>query len=268
VSTWFINSHISSVRKNIQNQFLVDQQAVELKDFANRKTVIRMKKGFSGRPLNTVIQQLPTSDVTGRHIADSEFLYKLMQITTGISENISGQFAGGRRSASEARQVNQGSANRLITHARLIFETALEPLAQKMIKNLQDGLTVPVYLKKLGATQTAMEGAEAFLSVSREDLMGQFEFEVFDGTLPSEKQARANVLKELVLGFLANPETAVLTGYSVDKLLTEILILEGIKNPERFKGQNAAIPTPPPASGGVQQPQQVGPAPASIQAQG
>lgn len=237
VVTWFINSHISSVRKNISNKFLVDPSSVEMKDFANRKSVIRTKQGASGRPLNTLVQQLGMSDVTQNHIRDSEYIFKLIQITTGISENALGQFSGGRRSAREAAQVSQGSSARLLTHARLIYKTALEPLAKKLVSNLRDGLTGKTYLNITGVTGDAVEGAKSFLTVDRTDLIGSFDFEIFDGTLPSEKLQRADVLKELVLGFLQNPETVQLTGYDIDKIITEILILQGIKNPERFKQQ-------------------------------
>jgi len=257
VATWMVNSRISSVRKTINNQVIVDQMAVELKDFADRKTVVRLKKEFSGRPMNTVIQEINNQDVTQSHLKDTQELQKIMQLVTGISENVLGQFSPGRRSAKEAGAVNNQAASRLRLHMKLIFDTGLEPTGRMMLSNLREGLDVPTYVKILGDTPESRQGAEQFLAVTREDLVGDYDFEIFDGTLPTEKNELANTLQELVLGILSNPEAAGILGYDPSALTDEILLLRGVRNPTRFKIQNTQ-PAP------INEPNQPGVDPAGV----
>jgi hypothetical protein len=230
VVTWFINSRITSVRKTIDNKFLINPKFINFQDVKERRPYIRLLESAPG-DLDRYIKQLNVIDVTGNHIADVKFLHELIQIVTGINDSLLGQYQPGRRSATEHRNVTTGSAARLKTVVQTIFDTALEPMARQMLSNLRDGLDAPTFVRVLG---TKAQQAPEFISITKENLAGNYDFEVFDGTLPSERAQVAQTLNELASSFISNPEAGMQLGYDVRKLINEILLLRGVKNPERF----------------------------------
>ena len=101
-----------------------------------------------------------------------------------------------------------------------------------MLSNLRDGLTDETYVRVMGMKGQA---TPEFVKVKKEDLVGHYDFEVFDGTLPSERFHSAQALEDLLQGLMANPQLAMLLGLDIKKLLLEVLFLRGIRNPERFE---------------------------------
>jgi hypothetical protein len=99
VMNWFINSHITSVRKIIQNRLLIDPNAVVMDDVVNHRPIIRLRPGFSMQGVDKWVKQLDLTDATARHMQDLQTMITLMQMTTSISDNMLGQFSPGRRSA-------------------------------------------------------------------------------------------------------------------------------------------------------------------------
>jgi hypothetical protein len=240
VISWFINSHITSVRKTIQNWLVVDPRGINMDDLNKRSSVLRVSDSApAGSGVDRWIKQLTVQDVTQGHVQDSQFLFSLLQIVTGINDNALGQFHSGRRSATEARNVNVAAASRLKVIAQLAFRTALEPMARKMLSNLRDGLDVPTFVKLVGPS-SAPNSFVQFTKVAKADLVGEYDFEVFDGTLPTERFNQAETLQELVTMVMQNPQAMQFLGYDPRKLVREILELRGTKNPERFQFSNPA----------------------------
>lgn len=233
VISWFINSHITSVRKVVQNRLVVDPEALDMNDIADHKHIIRLKPGMGKLGIDRFVHQLQVQDVTANHIADVEFLHKMVQVVTGVNDNALGQFHTGRRSATEARAVSSAAAARLQLSARLIWKMAIEPMAGKMLANLRSGLDVPTYIQVAGEGK-GIEPYAQFMSVTSANLAGNYDFEVFDGTSPSDRMYQAEVIKELLLGLMGNPNFIPFFGYDPRKLMHEMLELRGLRNPERF----------------------------------
>jgi hypothetical protein len=234
VQSWLINTHITNVRKVVGDKLIVDPSRVEMSDLKERRPVIRLAKNAAGTSINDVVQQLKVTDVTARHMDDANALHGLIQVTTGINDNALGQYFSGRRTATEARNANSGAAARLKKTATLIFRNALEPMARKMVANHKQGLDESTYVQVLGELSDPMTFMQ-FIQVSREDLVGSYDVEVFDGTLPSERSVQAQALEDFLLAILGRPEAAIMLGYDPMKLVEEWLELRGIRHPGRFK---------------------------------
>lgn len=228
--TWFINSRITSVRKVISNYLVVNPKYFNMKDFSDRKPIIRLLESAPG-DLDRVIKQLTIQDVTTKHIDDAKYLHEIIQVVTGINDTILGQFQPGRRPATEHRNVASGAAARLRAIASIIWTFALESMGKQMLSNLRDGLDEETFVRVMG--QKAATAPE-FTAVTKEDLVGHYAFEIFDGTTPSERLYNSQALSDIVMGFIQNPESAIALGYDVKKLFDEMLVLRGIRNPERF----------------------------------
>lgn len=247
-ATWFINAHVTSVRKVIDNKIIVDPKYVEMKDLEERRSVIRTKPGASATTMERWFHQLQVQDVTAKHVDDADKMNAWAKEGTGINENLLGQFASGRRSALEARNVNSNSAARLILTVYGIWETGEIPMGKRMLSNLQQGLDVAQLVRIYGETRTMAENAASqltdpqglnavarFIPVDKKQLVGSFDFQLFDGTLPSQRGATAMQLREMLKEMAANPASIPLLGFDPALILQEILELSDVRNVNRLR---------------------------------
>jgi len=185
--------------------------------------------------IDSHLKQLQVSDVTARHMEDAGMLQQQSQLTTGISDNALGQFHTGRRSATEAKNVNAATASRLKMIAAITYYDAFEPLGRRMLSNLRQGLTADVYVRIFGLVKDpTLDAYFEFTKVNQDDMVGDYDFEIYDGTLPSEKVYAAQSLQEVLAAILPNPQLAMLLGIDPKAVFYEMLTLRGVRHPERF----------------------------------
>lgn len=247
VIDWFINAHITNVRKHISNRLVVDPAGVMFEDIRDHKPVIRLKPGASNTGVERYVKQLNVSDVTRGHIGDVQTLMQFVFMTTAISDNAMGQVNGGRRSAREISNTASASGNRLRTVVKLIFDGCFKPMGKDLLSNLRDELDEDTFVTVSGSEFPDWDAFESFtlpdgrtkVKVNRTSVAGKFDFKVFEGILPSDKFAQAETIENTLMALMKNPQglpilTQVL-GYDPKKLFTEVLELRGIKHPNRFK---------------------------------
>ena len=231
--SWFINSRITNVRRVIQNRLVYDPSAIEDEDLKKDTPHIRMNSAAYGGDVRRFLFQLQLQDVTTGHITDVEVLKQIMMEVTSISENGLGQYASGRRSAEEARNVNFNAASRMKIIATIIYMSGLEPLFRKMLSNLRDGLDEETYVRVRGVASDPMEYVG--FKVTKDQLVGNYDFKIFDATLPSEKGYIAAQIGEMLMAMMSNPEAIPLFGYDPRKLFDKMFELRGVKNLDALK---------------------------------
>lgn len=105
-----------------------------------------------------------------------------------------------------------------------------------MLSNLREGLTLSSYVRLFGLQKDpTLQTYVEFAKVNKEDLVGDYDFEIFDGTLPSEKQYIRQTLEEAMQALMAQPELALMLGFDLRGIFLEIMELGGVRNPERFR---------------------------------
>lgn len=273
---WFLNSRVTSIRKTIQNQLIVDPKNVEMQDLKDRNPVIRLKSTVpDGMSIDMFIKQLQVSDVTQGHVNDIGILKNFSEEGTGLQENLLGQYAPGRRSARESSNVNANGAARIIVPIKGLWESACLPLGKKMICNHRQGLDEEQLVRVIGVQKylinsqpdplTGISPVQAFLPVDKSLLVGEYDFIVFEGTLPSQRAAMANTLLQAGDTLMKNPRAVLALQIDPKLIFDEWLELNGIRNAERFRltpqrlaelmsvaqpAGNAGGPPPPPGQGG------------------
>lgn len=259
--TWLINSRVTSVRRNIENQLVIHPGAVELEDLQTNKRFIRMKKSAPfGLGVDKFIQQLKTVDPTTTHFQDVKELMGIMQTVSGVNENSMGQFSPGRRSATEARNVAGGAGARMRLIAETIWHSGLAPWGKRMLINCRQWMDADTYFKIVGESEETFDTFEMFHKENWWELVGSEDFFVFDSTSQSEKNLIAQSLQELALGLASNPEVLMMSGMDLVAMIEEVQALRGVKNLDRFKlKQPYALPQPGPQPIPGQQPQLGGP---------
>lgn len=249
--TWLINSRIAAVRKNIESQLVVSQQHIELSDLESRAPFIRLKKSApAALGVDKFIQQLRTADPTTSHFSDTETLMRIMEMVSGVNGNAMGQFATGRRSATEARNVQGGAAGRMKLIASTIFATALAPQGKRFLLNARQWMSYETFEKIIGFADADLTYDE-FHADRWYSLVGSEDFFVFDATSASEKNFMAQSLQEFAIALMSNPEVLATSGLNVLDMLKEIQALRGSKNLDRFKTAIPNVQSPPIIPGGL-----------------
>lgn len=233
--TWTLNARVTDVRKNIHSKYIVDETGIETKDIVERRPYIRLKKVAARSGVDKWIKQIETQDVTKGHIQDIDSYEGILQVVTGINDNILGQFNSGRRSAREAGNVAAGATGRLKVPVMLLWSTALKPLGEMLLSNLRNGVDEETYVRVIGPeVLTDLQAYNGFIMADKSKLAGNYDFEIFDGTLPSEKDYLADTLLEWLQALIANPESIPMLGWDPQKLSYEVAVLKGVRNPEQF----------------------------------
>lgn len=235
VISFLINARLMANKKGLENNMIVDPGMIDMASLESRSPWILTKKGAPKLGVDRFAKQLQFNDYTSGNFNDAEVLMKVMQVVTGVNENAMGQFHGGRRSATEARAVNSGSAARMKVTAKLLWDCAFTPLGQKMLCNHRQGITYPGWQKIIG--DNTEERFQQFKPTDPSDLIGKVDHFVHDATLQSEKGYIAQSLQELVSAMMGTPEVAALLNIDVAELIKETLRLRGIENIDRFERQ-------------------------------
>jgi hypothetical protein len=237
VLDWLMNARITNVRKVIQNQLVVDPRYVEMQDLIARNPVLRLKSTATGLTIDSYIKQLNVVDVTTGHLQDMANVAGFAKEASGISENLLGQFASGRRSAREASAVNSNAAARLVVVAQGLWEGGLLPLGKKLIANIRQGLDVDQLVRVVGLTKVQEDpmSVQAFLPVNRSMLLGNYDFKVFNATLPSQRAQDAAGLQELLMALAKDSRLVMVFGIDPKLLLFKILELRNIQNVEQYR---------------------------------
>lgn len=229
---WFINARVESVTKTIDNQLVVDPLGVEMSTVLERSRVIQLKKGAARTGVDRYVKQLQVQDVTGNHLGDVKVLSELMDMVTGVNDNLSGQYHRGRRSATEARVVSQGASSRQLSIAENVWVSALASVGRKCLTNLRQGLTQDFWRGYVGLKYP--DEMFTMFKGTPEELLRQQDFFVFDGTLPSDKQYLAQSLQEVLGIVMQVPEAIAMFGLSPKLLIQKIYELRGLPGLETF----------------------------------
>ena len=256
--SWFINSHILSVRRNLDHQLLYDPKYIDPDKLSSRASMIPLRKSIDRARIADKVLQLQVGDVTGKHMENAQQLIELMYMVTGINENATGSVGKGRRSATERGAANQGASARLRTIGANIFTQGLGPLAESLMINLRQGLDREHFDRFVGAPSgfdpmEAQEHEEAwtlFKSSPRELLSG-CDFFVLDTTDPNQKMYLAQALSDLFKVIMSVPDAAAAFDIDPSALYKDIMELRGATNldkyslRERLARQQQQVQTPP-----------------------
>jgi len=236
ILSWLVSSRMENVRTSINNMFAADPSRVEIDDIRSSPIgrIIRLKQQAMGLPVREAIMQIMVQDVTQGHISDIQVMRILADTITGVNDNMRGiQTAGGRRSATEARMAMQNGASRLSQMAIRVSAQGLQPLANQQIMNIQQFMPDKMWVETTGDDGTPMA-----TQITPEMIVGQFNYQVSDGTLPYDKAALLDTWKEIMFGIAKDPELR--QGYSLPEIFRYVAELGGAKNIDSFKRQQPA----------------------------
>jgi hypothetical protein len=189
LGTWLMRSRFDNVSAALNNLIFADPTRVAIHDLVNRNPygVVRTLPGT--KPGDGVfIAQVP--DVTKGHWNDISMLSDMKQRLSAASDAQQGMPTGdGVRTATEIQRLSQLGSQRLGVLSRVLSATTIRPLVRMMVSNIQDALAFDGSLKVTEQDQNSVLKEfvkEGYVDFNVNDLQGQVEYLVVDGTLPIE----------------------------------------------------------------------------------
>lgn len=250
---WMFTSHISNVRKAINDMLIVDPYMVNMNDLANPEEgkLIRLRRQAWGRGVDKVVQQLKVSDITRGHVDDIMTAMNLMDLTSGAVDVVKGvrRNTSERVSATEAQGTMNSALSRLETSARISALQSLTDIAMMMASNTQQYMSKSQEVKLIGEFDQQLlneYGLKDYEEVDPGRLQIMYDVMAHDGTVPTSTDTQSWVQLFQVLS--ASPELA--QRFDMVRIFTHIARGMGARNVNDFvkKGGGITPSTMDPAS--------------------
>ena len=247
VATWLLRSRVDNVQAALTNLMFVDPTQIAIGDLIDRNPhgIVRTLPGV--KPGEGVfISQIP--DVTRGHWQDIQAMGELKQRLSAASDAQQGMpTSDGIRTATEIQRLTQLGSQRLGVLSRTISATSVRPMVRMMVANIQD-FFAPQSSIRIADSDSASEVADmvqdGYLDFSLQDIQGEIEYLVVDGTLPLEPTRNAETWITMLRTL---NETGMAMEYNSGKIVEEAIRSMGVSDLDQFKiskEQQSEGPTP------------------------
>jgi len=237
---FLFNSHISNVRKAINDMLVVDPYLVNINDLKDPQPgkLIRLRRPAWGRGVDKVVQQLVVQDITRANISDSAYITQWMDRISGADQSMQGaiRMSGPERLTSSEFQGTRGSAiSRLQRIAMLIGVQAFQDIGTMFAVHTQQYQSQDSFVRIVGRYAEhlgSVFGTNAKTKkVTPYDLAVNYDLIVRDGSIPGGNFSDAWIQMFKIVG--TSPE--LMQQFDITKIFTFIAYQLGAKNIEEFK---------------------------------
>ena len=190
---FLFNSHISNIRKAINDMLIVDPYLVNINDLKSPEPgkLIRLRRPAWGRGVDKVVQQLQVNDITRSNIGDSGYITQWMDRISGADQSMQGALrtGGPERLTKGEFQGTRGSAiSRLQRLAMIIGMQFMQDIGTMFAVHTQQYLTQEAFVKITGRYEDQLKGHfgkdAKVASASPHDLAINYDLIVRDGSIP------------------------------------------------------------------------------------
>jgi hypothetical protein len=247
---FMFNSHITNVRKALNDMLVVDPYLVNMNDLKSPAPgkIIRLRRSAWGRGTNDVVTQLKVTDVTANNIADGEKIMSIMERVSAATHNMMGIMRPGseRRSAAEFEGTQNSAMNRLERIAKMIGLQAMQDIGYMYASQTQQLMSKSTYIKITGQwaktlmSEYGQDVKNSRLQINPMDIAVDYDCYVRDGTIPGGNFSQAWVQMFQAVG--SSPMLA--SRIDIFRLFKHIARSLGAKDIEEFelKTQNQQLP--------------------------
>jgi hypothetical protein len=259
VLDFLFNSHVTNVRKAINDMIIVDPFLVNMGDMKDPKPgkLIRTRRAAWGRGVENVAKQLQVNDITRSNVADSNMVIDLMQRSSAAVDIVQGimRQGGERRSATESRDARMGALSRIAKSTKIASIMTMQDLAYMFASHTQQLMTQELYLNTMGRYQQELieeyaadprmvigpDNIPRGMKCNPNDLLINYDVVMHDGTM--ELGEFANEWVQLYQILAANPSIG--GGFEMVRIFKHVARLMGAKNINEFvrKGGSVDIKT-------------------------
>lgn len=237
IVNFLYNSHITNVRKAINDMFVIDPDRINVNDMLDPEggLLIRLRKKAWGQGIDSAIQQLKVTDVTQNHVGDALYITDIISRVSGATDGLAGMTRkqGERVSATEARNTQGSALSRLEKTVRIASLQGMSDLAYLIASQTQQLMSKEQSVKITGKAAEAMQQTlqSPYITVDPKDILVNYDVIYHDGTVPSSGDP--GLWKELFAEIVKSPELSA----KIDavRIFKYIARMAGAKNIEDFE---------------------------------
>lgn len=236
---YLFNSHITNVRKAVNDMLIVDPSMVNMNDVYDPDKagkVIRLHRAAWGRGLDQAIKQLHISDITQANVRDAGIVMELMKNIGGSVDSIAGvtRNTSDRVTAEEVRGERQSGLSRLERLAKICGVQVLQDIGYMAASHIQQFMSTETFVKVSGTWEDVLKqeyGVDAErVMVSPMDINVFYDVVPRDGSISGGNFA--DVWVQLLPQLLGHPE--LLSRFDSVRIVKHILRSLGAKDVEYF----------------------------------
>jgi len=249
VLDFLFNTHITNVRKAINDTIIYDPYLVNSNDLKDPKPgkLIRMRRPAWGMgKISDAVKQLQINDITQNNINDSNWIVSLMQKIGATDDTAMGALRSGgpeRLTKAEFQGTAAGGISRLERVAKLIGLQGMQDIGEFFAEHTKQVMDKEEYIKVTGAWSELLK-EEYSLSISRgrmkvspDQLDINYDVLVRDGSIPGGN----NNGVYLKMFEILSQQPELTQKFDIVKVFKHILRGEGAKNVDNFIRQGANI---------------------------
>lgn len=195
VGDWLFNSHITNVRKSINNMLIVDPNLLNLNDLRDPGPgkLIRLRRPAWGRGVEGSYAQLKVDDITRGNIADASIVQQAMHLAGGTDPSMMGALRQGgpeRLTKGEFQGTRSSAMQRLERVARLVGIQAMQDIGYMLAVHTQQFMSEETSVKLIGDLTAELEnelGGKTqgqYAKAGPFDLLVDFDLITKDGSIP------------------------------------------------------------------------------------
>ena len=240
ILNFLFNSHVTNVRKAINDMFVVDPYLINMNDLKDPEPgkLVRMRRPGWGKGVKDAVSQLGVTDVTRGNVSDSSWILNWMNNISGADESMMGSLREGgpeRLTAAEFKGTRGSGMSRLEHMSRLIGYQAMQDIGYFFASHAQQLMSRESYVKVTGRWQELLskhygvtEGDQ--MKVRPEQLLIDYDVNVKDGSVPGSSDA--GTFMELFKVMADHPELQ--QNMDVTRVFRHIARESGVKNVDDF----------------------------------
>ncbi len=244
VIDWLFNSHITNVRKAINDMLIIDPYLININDLKDPEPggLIRLRRPAWGKNmLDHAVKQLNIVDITKENMQDVSLIIRYMQQVGGTDNPMMGSLRTGgpeRLTGAEFKGTAQGAVSRLERIAKIIGVQAMQDVGYMFAHHAQQLMSQDAYVRTSGdwpadITQQ-LNVQQGRVKISPRDILVDYDLIVRDGSIPGGNFDAENWLQFYKLA-IENPQI----GQRLDifRLFEYIATNMGAKNIDSFRSQ-------------------------------
>lgn len=245
---WSISSHITNVRKSLNDMWIVDPMLVNIQDLQDPEPgkLIRTRRSAWGRGVEGGIKQFPVVDVTSQHMQMLPTLADMINRIAGSTDILQGvmRTGGERRSALEAKDARTGALSRIEKIATISMLQGYNDLQRMLASHTQQFMTKDKSLRAIGRLAETLSfelGMPPGSSVLVTPDQLRIDWDYGEGTSSLTSPPDANLLAQALQAGTTNPEI----NSKVDSVRVYLQLLKaiGIADPLNYLRKGGILPS-------------------------
>jgi hypothetical protein len=242
---FLFNSHITNVRKAINDMFIVDPYIVNVDDLKNPKPgkIIRTRRPVWGKGVKDAVQQFAVNDITRNNISDVTFIVEYMHRISSVDDAVMGSLRSGgpeRLTSTEFEGTRAGMVSRMERIAKVIGLQSMQDIGYFFASHTQQLMTQDTYVSITGEWYERLleefgdKAKNDRLKVSPEDVLIDYDLKVRDGSVPGSNFSK--VWMEMFGVLAEHPELQ--QSFDIVRIFNHIARNSGAKNVSEFRKVN------------------------------